>query len=194
MVVSSDLTTLNLTVTTSHENAQVKIGEDEYKVNEVTKEISIPDDTNTLAITVKAENGEEKQYTLTIIKKQVLTLDSISVNGVNAEIENGEYVAWINNDVSEANVVITPTSSKVNIKVKDIDNQGTTTLKVETTEEENTLKIIVKSPVEEEQQEYTLKIAKKSRVLQLLKGKTRGTAQTAYKRALKFWRLDESSL
>jgi hypothetical protein len=36
--------------------------------------------------------------------------------------------------------------------------------------------------------EYAIK------VLQLLKGKTRGTAQTAYKRALKFWRLDESSL
>ena len=36
--------------------------------------------------------------------------------------------------------------------------------------------------------EYAIK------VLQLLKGKAKGRAQTAYKRALKFWRLDESSL
>ena len=163
MIVSNELTKVNLTATATKEVAKVKIGDNEYELGKTTKEISIPDDTNTVNITVQAENGEEKEYTLTIIKKYVLTLESIVVNGEIAILENGEYTSWISPTSTEANVVITPTSSKVNITV---DGFGTTvgvkTFTVQTPEDETNIKIIVKSPVEEDQVEYVLNIAKKS--------------------------------
>ena len=163
MVVSNEVSTLDLTAITSKDVAKVKINNNEYEINKTTQNISIPNDTNTVSITVQAENGSEKEYTLTIIKKYLLTVDSIVVNNENATKEDDEYIAWIDTDATEAEVVITPTSNKANVKVGDIANgTGTTKFTVNTPDEETTLKIIVSSPVEEDQVEYTLRIIKKS--------------------------------
>ncbi len=180
MVVSNELTKLNLTAVTSNEVAKVKIENNVYEVNTTTKEISIPDDTNTVIITVQAENGEEKEYTLTIIKKYVLTLESITVNGENAIVEeNGEYIAWIDPTNTEAQVVVTPNSSKVNVNVgEDISGIGTTTFMTQTPNEENTVKINVSSPIDQDQVEYTLKIMKKSSSTELEYVKVDGNVGT----------------
>ena len=164
MIVSNELTKLELTAVTSSKVAEVKIGDNSYEVNTQTKEVTLPNDTNTVIITVKSESGEEKEYTLTIIKKYVLTLDSITVDGVAAEKqEDGTYIAWVDPTSTQSNVVVTPTSSKVQVKVGEtINNIGTTNYTVATTEDETISKIIVKSPIEEDQVEYTLKIMKKS--------------------------------
>lgn len=180
MVVSNELTKLNLTAVTSNKVAKVKIGDNEYEVNTTTKEIAIPDDTNTVIITVQAENGDEKEYTLTIIKKYVLTLESITVDEENAIVEeNGEYIAWIDPTTTVAQVIVTPTSSKVNVKVgSDISGTGTTSFTSQTPNEENTVKIVVSSPIEQDQVEYTLKIMKKSENTELEYVKVDGNVGT----------------
>ena len=146
MIVSNELTKLELTAVTSSKVAEVKIGDNSYEVNTQTKEVTLPNDTNTVIITVKSESGEEKEYTLTIIKKYVLTLDSITVDGVAAEKqEDGTYIAWVDPTSTQSNVVVTPTSSKVQVKVGEtINNIGTTNYTVATTEDETISKIIVK--------------------------------------------------
>ena len=163
MIVSNELDKVDVTAITSKDVAKVKVGDNEFEVNKTTREVSIPEDTNTVIITVQAENGTEKQYTLTIIKKYLLTIDSIVANGENATEEDEEYIAWIDTDATEAEVVIIPTSSKANVEVGDIASGiGTITFTVPTPDEETTLKVVVSSPVEEDQVEYTLKIIKKS--------------------------------
>ncbi len=164
MIVSNELEEVEVTAITSSKVANIKIENNEYEVNTQTKQINIPNDTTIVTITVKAESGEEKEYTLTIIKKYVLTLDSIVVDGeVITPAEDGSYTAWVDTASSQSQVIVTPTSSKANVIVENVvDHIGTTNFNVQTPEEETIVKIIVKSPVEEEQIEHTLKIRKKS--------------------------------
>lgn len=164
MIVSNESTTLNLTAVTSDSNAKVKIDTNEYDINKTTKDIAIPNDTNTVIITVQAEDGSEKEYTLTIIKKYLLTLDTIVVEGDTATLnEDGEYIAWIDPSVTSAEVTINPTSSAVNVKAGTIESgTGSLSFTLDTEDEETTLKIVVSSPVEEDSVEYTLRVMKKS--------------------------------
>ena len=163
ITVSEELETLNLTAITNKQVAKVKIENNEYELNTTTKSVSIPEETNTILITVQAEDGTEKQYTITIIKKIELTLKSITVNGEIAEEGDGGYIAWIGAEDTQAQLVITPTSSKANITVDGFGTTtGTKTLTVRTEDENTEVKIIVKSPVNEEVSEYTLTLVKKS--------------------------------
>ena len=108
--------------------------------NTTTKEISIPDDVNTVIITVQAEDGSEREYTLTIVKKYLLTIDTIVVEGDNATLnEDGEYIAWIDPLLTSAEVTINPTSSAVNVKAGTIaSGTGNLSFTLDTPDEETT--------------------------------------------------------
>ena len=89
MIVPNDLNEIDLTAVTSKDVAKVKIGDNEYEINKTTRKLTIPDDTNIVKITVQAENGNEKEYSLEIIKKYLLTIDKIVVNDNEAENTDG---------------------------------------------------------------------------------------------------------
>ncbi len=182
MIVSNELTTLNLTAVTSDSNAKVKIDTNEYEVNVIAKEISLPDDVNKVTITVQAEDGSEKEYTLTIIKKYLLTLDTIVVEGDIVTLnEEGEYIAWIDPSLTSANVTINPTSNSVNVEAGNIaTGTGSLSFTLNTEEDETTLKIVVSSPVEEDLVEYTLKVIKKSSNTELEYVKVEGKVGTEF--------------
>lgn len=165
MVVSNELTSLDVTAQTSSKVAKVKIGTNEYEVNKTTKTVAIPNDTNVITLTVQAENGEEKEYQVTIIKRYVLTIDSITINNTIAATYDEEdgWVAWIDKDTDLANVVVVPNNSKVKVEIENItQGTGSTSFSVPTTTDETIIKIKLTSPIENDEVEYTLKIMKKS--------------------------------
>lgn len=164
IVVSNELTALDLTAETSSEVAKVKIGTHEYEVNTTTKNVMLPNDTTQITITVQAENGEEREYQVNISKQYVLTIDSITINDtIKATYEEDGWVAWIDKDTDLANVVVVPTSSKVKVDIENIaQGTGTTSFSTPTTTEETIVKIKLTSPIENDEVEYTLRIMKKS--------------------------------
>jgi len=163
IIVPNDKTTLNVTAEASKSVASVKIKDDTYSKHVANRAVDIPNDTNTFTITVQAENGDEKEYTVTVIKKYVLTIDQILVNNVKAEQTEDGYLAWIDRNADLSTVNITLTSDKAKVKVGEIaDGIGSVSFNIDTSDEEKTLKIVVSSPIDSDEVEYTLRIAKKS--------------------------------
>ncbi len=163
MIVSNELTTLNLVAETSSKVAKVKIGDNEFETNITTKTVAIPEDSNEVIITVQAQNGDEKVYTLTILKKCELTIESITVNGIDAELQDNEWIAWIDKDIDLSKVVVTPTSSGAKVFVEDlIDVVGVATFDATTTDDETIIKIKLSSTIDDDEVIHTLRIMKKS--------------------------------
>ena len=65
-------------------------------------------DTQKFNITVKAENGEENTYEITINKVTDLGITSIKANDVECEKENGTYITYIDKGVTEVGLTIVP--------------------------------------------------------------------------------------
>lgn len=163
IVIAQGINEIDLTATTTSKVANVKIEENDYEVNTTTKKISVPNDENTVKVTVKAENGTEKEYTITIIKKYELTIESIKVNEIVATEKDGEYIAFVERDEDTSKVVIKTTNPKSIITIKDvITGEGTVEFNTDTSGEEQIITFIVKSPLDDDEVEYTLVIKKKS--------------------------------
>ena len=100
---------LNLTAIATDENATVQIEGAEFsETNEATGIVDVPEGTKTFEIIVKAENGDENIYTITVNKVTDLGLSSVKANDIECEQEDGAYVMYIDADVTEVGLSITP--------------------------------------------------------------------------------------
>ena len=141
---------LDITAIAKNEFATVKIADSEYSTsNEANEIVSISSDTNTIEIIVKAENGEEKVYTVTINRVSDLGLKSVVVNGVECKEKDGIYEAYIDEKISEVGVSIKPNDVDVLVSTKTGDEEFTEavakvehTLSVTTEEGKETIVIV----------------------------------------------------
>lgn len=100
---------VEITAKAQNEFATVKIGQNEYSTTNTAKAtIETQADTQKFNITVKAENGEENTYEITINKVTDLGITSIKANDVECEKENGTYITYIDKGVTEVGLTIVP--------------------------------------------------------------------------------------
>ena len=78
-------------------------------MNEETKEI---------AITIKAENGETKEYKVTIQKVTDLGLESVKIDDNECTIKNGSYEIFIDRNVTQSALKVKPKNPKALISIK----------------------------------------------------------------------------
>lgn len=115
-----------------------------------------PNSTTTVTITVKAENGEKKTYTIAVKRAQDPNyvpssnndLSSISVDGFllspGFSAENTKYVIWLPYETENVTVGGTPADSKANVTVEGGDNltaSADNEIKVICTAEDGTQKV-----------------------------------------------------
>ena len=148
--VGEDIEKLQITATPEDKNATVKIeGNDTLQIGE-----------NKISITVTAQDGTTKVYTITVNKGEVeqvvsLGLNSLDIKGIDMEEvfspTTYEYTIEINQDVSELEITAEPSVEGATVEV--IGNQ-------DLQEGENIVSIIVKSADGEETVTYQLTIQK----------------------------------
>ena len=119
---------IELIATANNEFATVKFGEGEFSTtNKLSEIIDMSEDIKVIVITVKAENGDEQQYEVTIKKVVDLSLTSVKVDDVECEIKDNTYIAFVDADVTEVTLDITPANPKVLLSTKsDYDTEFST--------------------------------------------------------------------
>ena len=95
--VKYNTTTVNVVATIEDERSTIRMNDGEEKQDKIEETIELTEEITTLEFTVKAENGDEKVYTLVIEKESTNNnIEILRVNGVDLEPdENGEYNAEI---------------------------------------------------------------------------------------------------
>ena len=112
---------LKLKAIAESEFATVKIDDGEYSSNNTQEsEIQVDDLTKQIKIYVKSESGDIKEYLLTIQKVTDLRLDSVKVDDQECIIEDGNYVAFIDNRTKEVALKITPKNKDALIATKNL--------------------------------------------------------------------------
>ena len=162
---------VEITAKAQNEFATVKIGQNEYSTTNTAKAtIETQTDTQKFNITVKAENGEENTYEITINKVTDLGITSIKANDVECEKENGTYITYIDKGVTEVGLTIVPNNpiALVSTKVGTDDfskaeANNTHIINIPITKEETTILIKVQDPKDENRTKtYSVIIKEKS--------------------------------
>lgn len=167
---------IDITAIARNEFATVKIAQEEYSTsNKATATIETQADTQKINIIVKAENGQENTYEITINKVTDLGLASVKANGVECEKEDGTYVTYIDKDVTEVGISITPNNPIALVSTKtETDDFNTPVannihiINVQITKETTTVLIKVQDPKDENRSKtYSVIIKEKSHEAEL---------------------------
>lgn len=129
---------LELYAKTNNEYASVSIDDQIATKETQDKQIELKDKVTTAKITVTAQNGERKEYIVTITKvSSSLDIDFIKVEGNIAKLneETGEYEALILSSVNEARVEVQTISDFATISIGDETSIKTISVTEDTTEE-----------------------------------------------------------
>lgn len=163
---------LKLKAIAESEFATVKIDNGEYSSNNTQEsEIQVDDLTKQIKIYVKSESGNIKEYLLTIQKVTDLRLDSVKVDDQECIIEDGNYVAFIDNGTKEVALKITPKNKDALIATKestdskwgDAESKDVHIKQINITGEETTVLIQAKDPADSTRiKEYSVIIKYKS--------------------------------
>ena len=173
MKIPDTMDELNLTAIAENEYATVKIADGEYSTdsNSKTEKITVNEEITEIAVYVKAENGDEKEYKVTIQKVTDLGLDSVKVDGEECIQEDGNYVAFINRGTQEVALNIKPNNpiALLSTKLQDDEDFGeavaqeTHIRQVNISSDETTVLIRVQDPKDlSRTREYTVVIKCKS--------------------------------
>ena len=171
--IPDTLDTIELTAIANDQYATLKIDEGAYgETNTTVQNIDVHENETEVTITVKAENGEEKQYKVTILKVTDLGIDSIKVDEQECVIEDDTYMAFIDAGKSEVKLDITPRNEVALVSTKmEKDSDFTTptsstthTIQVPITEgKDETVLIKLQDPLDETRTKtYTVIIKEKS--------------------------------
>ena len=113
------MTDLDLTAVAENEFATVRIEDGDYSTdNTQNATVTVNENTKEIKIFVKAENGDVKEYTITIKKVTDLSLSSVKVDDVECDTEDGNYVAFIDKGTSKVGLKVTPKNPKALISMK----------------------------------------------------------------------------
>ena len=146
---------LDITAIAESDYATVKIEDGDYSENNTQQAtITMDEETKDIKITVKAENGETKEYTVTLQKVTDLGLEIVTVDDKECVTEEGNYVAFIDRGSTDSTLKIKPKNPSALISIK----QGTNgewgeekasdehIEQIQIAEEETTVLVKVKDP------------------------------------------------
>ena len=123
--VDEDESSVDLTITLTNVFASLKLkDETDYEENNITRTVSSLNDGNTtVELNIKAEDGTEREYTISICKKSNLNLDSVVINSetLTYDEENERYFKLVSYG-NEPKIVITP--SNISQTVQLLDERG----------------------------------------------------------------------
>ena len=168
------MTELEITAIAKDENAKVQIEDDPFsETNTATGTVLVEENTKVFEIVVRAENGEDKHYTITVNKQTDLRLLKVEANGQECiKQEDGTYVAFRDKNIVNETLVITPknplalVSTQIGVTGDFSTLVANTTHTVEIkdiTEEEVTVIVKVQDPVDSTRtKQYTVVIKEKS--------------------------------
>ena len=110
---------IELIATANNEFARVLIEDGEFSdTNKLTRVVEMPNEIKVITIVVRAENGDEKQYEVTIKKVVDLSLTSVKVDDVECEVKDNTYIAFVDSNVTEVTLDIIPANPKVLLSTK----------------------------------------------------------------------------
>ena len=152
--------------------ATVKIEDGDYSSTNVNEQTVLVDgESKEITICVKSENGQEREYKVTIKKVTDLSLESVKVDDNECYLEDGSYVSFIDRDTKEIALKIKAKNEKALIAIKegsdknwsDSEAKDIHIKQITITGEETTVLIQAKDPNDESRiKEYSLIIKYKS--------------------------------
>ena len=152
--------------------ATVKIEDGDYSSTNVNEQTVLVDgESKEITICVKSENGQEREYKVTIKKVTDLSLESVKVDDNECYLEDGSYVSFIDRDTKEIALKIKAKNEKALIATKegtdknwsDSEAKDIHIKQITITGEETTVLIQAKDPNDESRiKEYSLIIKYKS--------------------------------
>ena len=112
---------VNITAVARSEYASLKLdGEEDtaYNTKGMTRTIELPENQTDITIVVKAENGDLKNYTVSIVKINSLDIENVAVDDETIELSEEEdaYIGWYNAD-GNANVKISTVDKTTKIEL-----------------------------------------------------------------------------
>ena len=97
--------------------ATVKIEDGDYSSTNVNEQTVLVDgESKEITICVKSENGQEREYKVTIKKVTDLSLESVKVDDNECYLEDGSYVSFIDRDTKEIALKIKAKNEKALIE------------------------------------------------------------------------------
>ena len=110
---------VDITAIAESSYATVKIADGDYSENNTQNAtITMNEETKEIAITIKAENGETKEYKVTIQKVTDLGLESVKIDDNECTIKNGSYEIFIDRNVTQSALKVKPKNPKALISIK----------------------------------------------------------------------------
>ena len=110
---------VDITAIAESSYATVKIADGDYSENNTQNAtITMDEGTKEITITIKAENGETKEYKVTIQKVTDLGLESVKIDDNECTIKNGSYEIFIDRNVTQSALKVKPKNPKALISIK----------------------------------------------------------------------------
>ena len=117
--VPDTMENVDITAIAESSYATVKIADGDYSENNTQNAtITMDEETKEIAITIKAENGETKEYKVTIQKVTDLGLESVKIDDNECTIKNGSYEIFIDRNVTQSALKVKPKNPKALIAIK----------------------------------------------------------------------------
>lgn len=147
--VGNHVSQITVTPTTAHPAASVTVNDKAFNSGSASDAININVGNNTVLVKVRAENGTEKSYTLTVTREgsanadlSGIALSSGSINGFAPD--KPEYTLDVLNSVTEIQVTPSGADPTATIKVNGSDvSSGGTTAPINLSAGNNTISIVV---------------------------------------------------
>ncbi len=162
---------INLTAIARSEYSSIKLSSEddlEYNLKQMTRLVELNEDRqNTeIKLTVKAENGDLREYTVVVIKVNSLEIESVKANDEEALFSENMYTASIaRNDETNIKISTVDKSTKIELLKNGvilIEKNGYLETNVDTIEETTNLQIRVTLQDNSESATYDLILNKKS--------------------------------
>ncbi len=162
--LSEALTEVNVKAQAKDENADIKIDGYEFNKQTTTETVKIDSKETICTIYVKAEDGTVKKYTLRISGlPDDSTLQSVTVNGIEAKYIEGENKYEIRSEETNFNIVATATDNLAKVSLNENkEDIGSSTITVTKENEVTIVKIKVTAQDGIDSTEYILEIKEKS--------------------------------
>ena len=117
--VPDTMENVDITAIAESSYATVKIADGDYSENNTQNAtITMDEETKEITITIKAENGETKEYKVTIQKVTDLGLESVKIDDNECTIKNGSYEIFIDRNVTQSALKVKPKNPKALIAIK----------------------------------------------------------------------------